>query len=490
MSHRVLIPKSTALIRSLRGIGYSTSTALADIIDNSIAAKATEVRIHFRWDGDRSSIHILDNGAGMNDSRLETAMQIGGIDPTESRDAGDLGRFGLGLKTASFSQCKILTVASKTNKGGLSCLRWDLDYLASSANGQWVLLEGMDPRYEIKDVSGMIGQQGTLVIWNLLDRIVTDNFSQNDFMNLIDEVRLHLSMTFHRLIDRSGTLGIFINDQKVTPWDPFLVSKGSHELPKVPLVTSYGLVHAQGYILPSKRMLSEDEYKQAGGPNGWTVQQGFYVYRNKRLLVPGSWLGLGFGRRWTKDEAHRMARIRIDLTNSADHAWKIDVKKSTASPPISEILQLSSIGGDVRRRAREAFFDRTGQGPITKQDYVHAWKAESTASGIRYRINLDHPSIQSFFYAAPEHKSKLTAMIKVIEATVPIEKIWVDGSGRDEVPDEDPGSEVDPDVIESLKVFYESFRTIYGLSPDEAKCRLIQTEPFHKYRNIIQSLTD
>jgi hypothetical protein len=185
-----------------------------------------------------------------------------------------------------------------------------------------------------------------------------------------------------------------------------------------------------------------------------------------------------------------MARIQIDLSNSADHAWKIDVKKSTASPPISEVAQLSSLGGDVRRRARDAFFDKVGHGPNPRQDYVHAWKAESKAAGIRYRINMDHPSIQSLFDSAPELRYQLTAMIKVIEATVPIEKIWVDGSGRDEITDEDSGTEIDPDVIESLKVFYESFRTIYRLSPDEAKFRLAHTEPFQKYRDIIQSLTD
>ena len=134
-------PRASALIEALRGLGYSTATALADIIDNSISANAQNVALTFGWNGERSHIAVLDDGNGMDAAALDLAMRLGERSPLDKRDIGDLGRFGLGLKTASFAQCRRLTVASM--KGGeLNCLRWDLDVLAASADDGWHLLEG------------------------------------------------------------------------------------------------------------------------------------------------------------------------------------------------------------------------------------------------------------------------------------------------------------------------------------------------------------
>jgi Histidine kinase-, DNA gyrase B-, and HSP90-like ATPase len=134
-------PHAMAMLESLRGLGYSTGAALADIIDNSISAGADEVRLDFVWDGPSSRITVLDNGRGMSDADLESAMRLGDKNPLDVRLPHDLGRFGMGLKTASFSQCRRLTVASV--KGVVrSCLRWDLDELAANPDGGWLLFEG------------------------------------------------------------------------------------------------------------------------------------------------------------------------------------------------------------------------------------------------------------------------------------------------------------------------------------------------------------
>ena len=138
-------PKASAMIESLRGLGYTSATALADIIDNSIAAKAATVNITFFWNSEnpyKSYISLLDDGYGMDEKGLDGAMRLGNKSPLEQRDSDDLGRFGLGLKTASFSQCRSLTVASKKNENS-SCLRWDLDILAETKDGEWRLLEGV-----------------------------------------------------------------------------------------------------------------------------------------------------------------------------------------------------------------------------------------------------------------------------------------------------------------------------------------------------------
>ncbi|WP_240160372.1 ATP-binding protein [Pseudomonas bharatica] len=162
-------PKASAMVEALRGLGYNVQTALADIIDNSIAAGASEIRLEFHWAEDRSRISCLDNGSGMNAAEIDRAMRLGERSPLEERSPTDLGRFGMGLKTASFSQCRRLTVAS-LGTDGLQVLRWDLDYLASSPDNGWHLLEGPAPGSEehLNSLSNV--KHGTLVLWEVLDR--------------------------------------------------------------------------------------------------------------------------------------------------------------------------------------------------------------------------------------------------------------------------------------------------------------------------------
>ena len=134
-------PRASALLESMRGLGYTTGSALADIVDNSISAGASQVQIQFTWLGSESWVSVLDDGSGMSDPELESAMRLGDKNPLVVRHASDLGRFGMGLKTASLSQCRRLTVAS-TKSGQVSCLRWDLDALANAPDAGWLLFEG------------------------------------------------------------------------------------------------------------------------------------------------------------------------------------------------------------------------------------------------------------------------------------------------------------------------------------------------------------
>ena len=312
-------PKASAMIEALRGLGYNTATALADIIDNSIAAKATTIKLDFYWNSEASCIRILDDGTGMDDYELDRAMRLGEINPLTERSSGDLGRFGLGLKTASFSQCRKLSVASRKNNA-VECLRWDLDVLSNSKDDGWYLLEGIENKSEkfFKDLSAL--EHGTLVLWQILDRIVTPGFTEQNFLNLIDRCEDHLAMVFHRFLEGlKPQIRILINGMPVKPWNPFLENRSSTwSSPEVTIKTENGIVKVKGYVLPHRDKMDSKEFEYAGGADGWTAQQGFYVYRNKRLLVAGSWLGLGQGRAWTKEESHRLARIRLDIPNSAD----------------------------------------------------------------------------------------------------------------------------------------------------------------------------
>jgi len=329
-------PRANVLIEALRGLGYSTATALADIVDNSIAAGASNVDISFTWNGPQSTVTILDNGSGMTGNALQDAMRLGNRSPLDERAPGDLGRFGLGLKTASFSQCRRLTVASRKD-GTTNCLRWDLDILMSAEDDGWYLFEGPAKGSEEQILPLQAEESGTLVLWENVDRIVTPGFQQQDLLDLIDVVARHISMVFHRYLDGpQSKLKISINGVALNPWDPFLITNSATwSSPIAHLRAEGGTVEVRCHVLPHKDRLDARTYEAAAGPNGFTAQQGFYVYRNERLLVAGSWLGLGQGRSWTKEEAHRLARIRLDIPNTADAAWKIDIRKSIARPPVS-----------------------------------------------------------------------------------------------------------------------------------------------------------
>jgi hypothetical protein len=480
------------MLESLRGLGYSAPTAIADIIDNSIAAHATEVKLTFCWGAETSYVTILDNGDGMDSSELERAMRLGAKSPLAIRAADDLGRFGLGLKTASFSQCRRVTVAS-AKMGSLSCLRWDLDFLAAQANGQWCLLEGAHPGSE-----GLLDQlgnadAGTIVVWEILDRLVPSGTTEQHFLDLIDAVDRHLSMVFHRYIAGScPRLRISINGQTIRPWDPFLTSHPSTwSSPTETLHGATGTVVVRCHVLPHRDRLDEREYVSAAGPEGWTAQQGFYVYRNERLLVPGSWLWLGQGRGWTKEESHKLARIRIDIPNCADNEWGIDVRKSTARPPVELRARLLRLAEDTRERARRVFAYRGGpswhgvDGPV-----FEAWQTEKSNSVVRYRVNVNHPAVSSVLDAAGELTPAVRAMLTVIEETVPIQRIWLDTAEAKEVPTTGFAAGSIGNVQQVLNTIYKNLVLRRGMAPKAARNQLLRTDPFANYPELVTSLPD
>ncbi len=485
-------PKANSLIEALRGLGYTAATALADIIDNSIAARANKVDILFTWSGPTSSIRVLDNGNGMDERELDRAMRLGDISPLETRDPLDLGRFGLGLKTASFSQCRRLTVSSRKN-GRENCLRWDLDLLAASSDGNWCLFEGPAIGSESLQTPLNSLSQGVLVLWENLDRIVTAGFGEQQFLNMIDRVERHLAMVFHRyLAGHSPRLRLSINGKSVVPWDPFLTDHpATWSSPIERLPTDCGTVEVQSHVLPHRDRLEATEYEMAAGSEGWTGHQGFYVYRNERLLVGGSWLGLGRGRSWTKEEAYRLARIRLDISNSADTAWKIDIRKATTRPPVFIRERLTRIAEDTRGRARRVFAHRgeparTARGGAVAQ----AWRAEHFSGGVRYRIDRNHPAVRVVLEEAPQGDDLIHAMLRIIEETVPVQRIWLDTAEARETPRTDFAGDSISDISTILTAVYRNMILRKGMAPERAREILLHTEPFSAHPQLVATLPD
>lgn len=481
------------MMEALRGLGYSTAAALADIVDNSISAGASEVRIDFTWDGESSRISIFDDGRGMDDAELESAMRLGDKSPLDERDPGDLGRFGMGLKTSSFSQCRRLTVASVKN-GASGCLRWDLDALAARPDGGWLLFEGPSPGSEAFLVQLANKESGTLVLWEILDRIVTKGYVADDFNDLIDRVDAHLAMVFHRLIQGpKPRLRLLLNGKPVAPWDPFMTGHAAKpwNSPVARSTMDTGSVDVECHVLPHRDKLSPAEFDLGGGPEGWTAQQGFYVYRNERLLVAGGWLGLGQGRAWNREEAHRLARIRLDIPNTADAEWKIDIRKSMAKPPVSLRPWLTRLAEDTRDRARKVFAYRGSPTPAVGGAAVEqAWRVENGKSGMRYQIDEKHPAVSAVLDGAGELLPLVKAMLRVVEETVPVQRIWLDTAENRETPRTGFAGEPHEKVLAVLETLYQDMIGRRGMSPVLAKKTLLVTEPFQNYPGLVTGLSD
>lgn len=488
---RSVPPRAGALLESIRGLGYTTGSALADIVDNSISAGSTLVQVQFNWAGPESWISVLDNGCGMNDSELESAMRLGDKNPLSVRKESDLGRFSMGLKTASLSQCRRLTVASvKGNR--ISSLRWDLDALAKLPDSGWLLFEGAAEGSEHLLAQLVNNRPGTLVLWECLDRVVTTGFSLDDFNQLIDRVEAHLAMVFHRLLESSAPIFVLkINGRPVRPWNPFLTGHPAKawESPIARTLTQYGEVSVECHVLPYKDCLTTREYEQAAGPAGWSTQQGFYVYRNKRLLVAGGWLGLGSGKGWDREESLRLARIRLDIPNTADAAWKIDIRKSTARPPVALRPWLTRLADETRKRARRVFVHRGFSSVLPSDKPIsQVWRPEHLKEGVRYRIDQDHPAITSVLDRSGELLPAIRAMLSVIEATVPIQRIWMDTAEHKEPPKNRYEGVPLAEIQEVATTLFEDMVMRRGMSKESAKRMLLAADPFQNFPALINRL--
>jgi hypothetical protein len=483
------------MIESLRGLGYTTATAIADIIDNAISAGAGLVDVQFEWAGPDSWIRISDNGWGMNDSELEKAMQLGASDPRDVRQSDDLGRFGMGLKTASFSQARVLTVLSQREGRDAACLRWDLNVLEEIVGGEWPLIEGPRSGSEARLMFREGAASGTVVLWEDLDRIVTAGFGSDDMLEVIDVVEAHLGMVFHRLIGTgAGQIDLKINGKRVRPWDPFMMGHLSKrwESPEYHLVGSSD-VRVQCNVLPHKDMLDASEIEAAAGPEGWTSQQGFYIYRNKRLLTVSGWLRFGErGRQWTRDEAHRLARIRLDIPNSMDSEWNINVLKSTASPPVRLRSQLLRLAKETRQAARNVYAFRgrlISDGNPDKVGVPEIWQAIKRPSGATaYRLSRQHDLYVSVMERAGPLAKDIEVLLRLVEGTVPVQRIWLDTAEDDEPPTSILDDEPDPALVEMLEAMFNALVQSRGLSETEAKERLERTRPFDKRPDLVARL--
>jgi Histidine kinase-, DNA gyrase B-, and HSP90-like ATPase len=361
-----LVPSARRLINSLRDLGYDFAQAVADIVDNSIEARASRVDIDIEFEGDDSWVRIADNGKGMAPEELREAMRYGA---ERDYDDDDLGKFGLGLKTASMSQCQRLSVATRwnRNRADIAAYAWDLDHIEKT--NRWEILpierNGLGPAI----LEPLRDTRGTVVLWQRLDRILgfRHPYGENARKRLSQmcrDLEVHLGMVFHRFLTgaaKGKKLKIMLNGNAVVPWDPFFESeKKTRKLRTHTFPVEYegvsGVVDVQPYILPHQEDFSSpDAFRRASGPANWNQQQGFYIYRADRMIQSGGWSNLR-----APDEHTKLARIAVSFSPKLDDAFKINVAKMRVQMPAQIRDAVRDAIGPVVKMARE-IYDRKAE---------------------------------------------------------------------------------------------------------------------------------
>lgn len=472
-------------MESMRDVGYTIEAAMADLIDNSISAKARQIDIFFSVYED-PYVAVVDDGEGMSTDELTQAMCPGSRSPREERAASDMGRFGLGLKTASLSQCRRLTVVSRA--AGITAGReWDLDFL-NEVKG-WKLKALSD-----NDVKGLpavdhLPARGTMVLWRILDRLegIHGPAGLPTGMNTVmARVQQHLELVFHRFLAGEPGLSkvsIRINGHQLAGADPFgLQHPATQHLCREVVNVGGADVVIQPYILPHHSKVSAVEYEKLGGEDGHLRNQGFYIYRNRRLIISGTWFRLV-----RQSELTKLARVQVDIPNTLDHLWTLDVKKSFAAPPNVVRKELKRVINQITGRSERVY---THKGARTMQDgNVHVWERRVKHGRIRYVLNREHPLLKGLAEGLDEiDGGGIVDLLSMVESTLPFDCIYADvGANHSLFDQEDDEDQV---VQERLADAYVQLLRTTGTSEPEIRRQMLTVEPFCRNTHVIEGLLD
>ncbi|WP_091671005.1 ATP-binding protein [Micromonospora auratinigra] len=482
MTYDIAAPEPAGMVASLSSLGYSLPAAVADLVDNSVSAGARNIDVTFTWAGRDSWIAVVDDGRGMSAEELVTAMTVAARGPKTKRSSTDLGRFGVGLKSASFSQARQLSVAAAT-AGEWHVRTWDLDVVENS--GEWRLLHGTDQATTaVLDRLRGGADHGTVVLWRRLNGYHADDVSEDDeriqtqFYAEVARTESHLGMVFARFLSGSRRRNLQVSGATVEPWDPFMSNHPSvQRLPAEELPLGRVAVRVEAFVLPSAHRLTSGEYSRAGGPRGWLDQQGFYVYRRNRLILAGDWLGY---RRMRREEKYNLARIAVDIPAEADAEWGVDVRKSSVVPPVGLRPHLERIARQARAKAADVLRHRGQVAARTHGDpLAYAWHVRRPDGKINCKINRSHPLVQAALRAGGNSAADVRALIRLLEETVPVAALRVmheTDTSDDPEPFGGPGR-ADEAATEVAQRIYESLVS-GGRSPAAARERLRTMPPF------------
>lgn len=476
-------PTADVLMTSMRSMGYTFESAVADIIDNSIAAHATRIDLKFPVSPDNLYVAICDNGIGMTREELRNAMKYGSRHREDLRSERDLGRFGLGLKSASLSQCRRLTVVSKKNNE-LSCFAWSLDYVEKEKN--WLMAE-----YSLEEIKNLSfvnylddKNSGTVVMWEDFDLIEKASGQVFAELSLLQEsTSNYISLIFHRYLSRDrNAVTIHLNNYEIQPLDPFLEKHPKTDVRRkmsIPVKDGDGverMVYVQPYVLPFQKDLSAEDKKQSGGIENYRSKQGFYIYRNERLIIWGKW----FGR--ARDELTKYARVRVDIPNTLDDIWSIDIKKQNAKIPgviKSQLTKAVDEAMDISVRKQKH------KGRIAKVDdnIDYIWdRIEGRNNTFTYKINRNSKVFDLIKDKVDDEVwEHINMIVEEIEESLPYQQIYIDKSqGKiDEEETDERFAEIKSKAEMLVKISVTT-----GVDTELAIKGIMKSEPFIHYNNL------
>ena len=480
MSKRIKNPPNAyELMNSIRSIGYSFKTAVADIVDNSISAYATHIDIDFSTNSDNENMYvtILDDGNGMDNDELLKAMKYAST--KDEYGQHDLGRFGLGLKSASLSQCRVLTVASKQNNS-ICAFMWDIDRV-----NDWECIQlDLDEIEILPNIEKLINMpKGTLVIWQNFDigEKKYNGLIQKFLSDAMEETEKYLRIVFHRyMTNRNNKLVIHINNNALIPIDPFLENNPKTDKQKE--MELEGGIKIKGYILPHQNDLTAKDIEMLGGQDELNNGQGFYIYRNNRLIQYGTWLDLTS--KSISNELFKYGRIRVDIPNTMDEVWEVDITKKNVIVPKSVVNQLRNMVREIRKKSDNKSQKRQKIG--YESDEKRIWNKQlNRDEKTSFYINTNAFCIREYIDSINDKdKTKVLRLLDLISKTLPLDDIYYECASNK------CAKEIDDDILDSIiKIGLDlvlRFQTQTKCSIDEALEKIRIFEPFNEDTYYIQ----
>lgn len=419
--HIDLSPNPKSHIKTLARIGYNLNSAISDIIDNSVTAESNNIYTEIDIVDEKAVLIIIDDGYGMNSETLIDSMRIGCKDPADIRNEFDLGRFGSGMKMASFSQARKLTVISKDSSSNPQSATWDLN-LVEHENA-WKLIKHSE--VETKDLCSkfniQLGKQGTAIIWENIGKY--DGYPVpelqvvlgQDLTNLKSYVRLH----FHKFMEGKRAINFYFNYQKLEHFDPFLRSRnGYQEGPSQKFrVKKGGSIELRVHILPHESKLTKSDLAKLGGTDQITANQGLYVYRANRLIISGGWFGLT-----RLSQLGKLARVEVNVPTSLDEEWSTDVKKSSLEIPHKVKLKLKQLIREPIKRSQKTYRYR---GRLEEANAFWKVNENERDKSISYEVAKDNTLLNHLLSTLnKEQASTLIEYLKNLSAEIPIHHIY------------------------------------------------------------------
>lgn len=473
-----------ALIESIRSIGYTFNSALADIVDNSISAEAKNIQI--KLIPHIPAIVIIDDGYGMSEEELDNAMDLGSKNPNDTRSAEDLGRFGLGLKSASFSQCRNLTVTSLKN-GKISSMTWDLQVVADK--GEWFIEVNDEEKIKKLPYIDTLLQKkhGTIVQWTDFDRIKNANSDMTETINklLLDSYQ-YLALVFHKYI-AANKINIEVNGNPLEKRDPFLSyrkdtqSLKSEPIPVTNTKNQQCIVEVKPYILPYAKNLTAQDKVMMGNYENMRSQQGFYVYRNNRLIIWGTWLHM-----MGVNELYKNARIEVNIPNTLDDIWEVDIKKASATIP--GIIK-QPLFAHVKKAisSSSSVYKKRGENTSSQVGHQVVWNVSEERDSYEITINKNNPLIAQL--KSEMNQSQITLLdnlLRDIESNLPKKRIYAnEAESKNTNTDKKNPDELENNVREMLdSMAYDDVKKISFLD------QLFQVEPYCLFMELHDKLVE